>query len=416
MIAIISNSLEKRAKETPQNLPLQLEGLLREGEDVLRILDIGDSEQYEQIHTCHSGPRAGIQKSTLDSRFHGNDSYAIDGWLTVGSGPTEAKAVLEEHSKESVPAFVLLVNPNKYQLECHYRPSPDDDLLTCEIEVIHLETDLFSRIKGIFDTTILSPKTVAIVGLGSGGSLGAVELARCGVGNFILVDFDRLWAHNIARHTCGLSDVGRFKTRAVRDMILDKNPMADVRCYEADICEDDELLEKIVAESDLIFVATDTELPKHLINEACLKHGTPAVYGGAYERAFAGEVIRVVPGETACYNCVRQNMADTIRAIERDRVFDYTDEEEDFKPEPGLGVDVGIIILLQVKMALLTLLRGSDSSLDDIEYNMIIWGNEARPGDSGLFRKPMTRHFIKVDPVPDCPICSPDNFFEEAGG
>ena len=109
----------------------------------------------------------------------------------------------------------------------------------CETEVVRLEADVFSRLKGIFDTRVLSAKTVSVIGAGSGGSVGALELAEAGVGNFVLVDFDRLRAHNISRHVCGLADVGRFKTRAVRDAILQHNPQASVVCHEADITEDE---------------------------------------------------------------------------------------------------------------------------------------------------------------------------------
>ena len=148
--------------------------------------------------------------------------------------------------------------------------------------------------------------TVSVIGVGSGGSVGAVELAKAGVGDFVLVDFDRLRAHNISRHVWGLADVGRLKTRAVRDAILPHNPQAPVVCHEADITEDEALLEKIAATSDLVFVATDNELSRYLINETCLAAGTPAIYGGPYERAFAGEVVQVIPGAAACYACVKQ--------------------------------------------------------------------------------------------------------------
>ena len=82
-----------------------------------------------------------------------------------------------------------------------YLFSPDSEApQSCEIEVVRLETDIFSRLKGIFDTRVLASKTVAVLGLGSGGSVGAVELAKSGVGGFILADYDRLRAHNISRH------------------------------------------------------------------------------------------------------------------------------------------------------------------------------------------------------------------------
>ncbi|MCH7477575.1 MAG: ThiF family adenylyltransferase, partial [SAR324 cluster bacterium] len=170
----------------------------------------------------------------------------------------------------------------------------------------------------------------------SGGSLAAVELAKAGVGKFILVDFDRLKAHNISRHVCGLADIGRFKTRAVRDVIRQHNPEATVECHEVDITEDDELLEHIVKASDLVLVGTDNQLSKHLINEECLAASTPAIYGGAYERAFAGEVIRVIPGVAGCYACVRQGLAKTMGAVSSQEDLDYTDDSG-LVAEPGLN-------------------------------------------------------------------------------
>lgn len=278
--------------------------------------------------------------------------------------------------------------------------SPD----RCEIEVIRLEADLFSRVKGIFDTRILGPKTVAVFGVGSGGSLGAVELAKAGVGNFILVDFDRLKAHNIVRHVCGKADIGRYKTRAVRNVILEHNPQASVVCHEVDITTEDGLLEEIVAASDLVFVATDNQLSRYLINEACLLAVTPAVYGGAYERSFAGEVIRVVPGEAGCYACVRQGLVSTIQSISSQQEVDYTDEEG-LVAEPGLGLDVSFIALIHAKLALLTMLRGTGSTLEDIDADMILWVNSARPQDGELFERPLVRHFVKVAKNQDCPAC-----------
>ena len=278
--------------------------------------------------------------------------------------------------------------------------------IECGIEVVRLETDVFSRVKGIFDNRALADKVVCVVGMGSGGGIAALELAKAGVGNFSLIDFDRLKAHNISRHVCGLADVGRFKTRAVRDRILQHNPMASVQCHEVDITEDDDLLYSVVSESDLVIVATDTELSRYLINEACLASGTPAVYGGVYERAFAGEVIRVIPGNAGCYACVRQGMAGTMRNISSDQVVDYTDDTG-FQAEPGLGLDVSFIALIHAKVALLTLLRDVETSLEDINADMIIWTNAARPEDGELFEQPMARTFVRVVKNENCPSCGP---------
>ena len=177
-----------------------------------------------------------------------------------------------------------------------------------------------------------------------------------------------------------------------------------------------DLLEQIVEASDLVFVATDNQLSRYLINDACLNAGKPAVYGGAYERAFAGEVIRVIPGEAGCYACVRQGLANTMRSISSQQEFDYTDDE-DLEAEPGLGLDVSFIGLIHAKLALLTLLRGTSSTLEDIDADMIIWTNSASPQDGELFERPLARHFVKVAKFLDCPACGdgPDGLAEEPG-
>ncbi len=276
----------------------------------------------------------------------------------------------------------------------------------CQVEVVRLQSQLFSRIQGVYDPNVsgLASKTVAVIGLGSGGSLAVVELAKAGVGRFLLVDYDRLSAHNVPRHACGLRDVGRYKTRAVRDLIMDRNPSISVDCFEKDVTQDSDMLMAAVDKSDLVLVATDTELSKYLINEVCLMADKPAVYAGAYSRAFAGEVVRIVPGQTGCYACVRQTLVDTVRALAEDDAVDYIASEEPLRAEPGLGLDVGMIALLQARLALLTLLRGT-GTLEDLDADIILWVNRARPEEGRVFNRPLARYFAHVRPLPDCPVC-----------
>ena len=328
--------------------------------------------------------------------------------LKLDSDETPEKPAGPEPSTKA-PALVLgVTGKDSEPLQAFLFSGDTQSPESCDIEVVRLETDLFSRVKGIFDTRLLASKTLSVIGVGSGGSLAAVELAKSGVGNFILVDFDRLKAHNISRHVCGLADIGRFKTRAVRDVIRQHNPEATVECHEVDITEDDELLERIVRDSDLVLVGTDNQLSRYLINEECLEGSTPAIYGGAYERAFAGEVIRVIPGVAGCYACVRQGLAKTMGSISSQQEFDYTEDTE-LVAEPGLGMDVSFIAMIQAKLALLTLLRNTESSLDDIDAEMIIWVNSARPEDGDLFSQPMARYFVRVSKVESCPSCGSDS-------
>jgi molybdopterin/thiamine biosynthesis adenylyltransferase len=282
-------------------------------------------------------------------------------------------------------------------------------------EIIYFKNDLFSRIQGIIDTDYLLDKTVAVVGLGTGGSLGALELAKCGVGKFKLIDFDILETHNITRHVCNLEDIGRFKTQAVRDLITKVNPFAIVDTYEININENISEFRKIVKQVDLVFAATDSESSKFLINKICFEENIPSVYGAAYERAFGGDVIRVIPHETPCYDCIMGKLIRELNFAEtRKGIFDYSSIEDSTKitAEPGLGIDVAFIVLIQVKYALLTLLRNTESSLKDIPHNVCFWGN--RP--EWIFSEPFQCRFAETEIRPDCDTCGEGKFYEKELG
>ena len=315
----------------------------------------------------------------------------------------------------SVPFLLLTVEVESPNLISGYYLNPIDRTRTLGvIELIGQPSRSFDRIRPVVDITNMQHKKVAVIGLGSGGGFGAVELAKSGVGSFTLVDFDRLQVENISRHTCGLADVGRWKTRAVRDKILQHSSSAVIECYEIDVTEQTELLESIVASVDLVFVATDNEISKYMINEACVSNRVPAVYGGVYERAFAGEVVLVTPDHGGCYACVRHGLANTSGTMSVALGGDYTDEP-DISHEPGLGIDVGFIANLHVRIAL-SALEESIAIFNNPEDQMIIWVNSAKPSDGPLFGTPLSRYFVTVPRVPDCRTCGMIPIIEEHDG
>ncbi len=76
---------------------------------------------------------------------------------------------------------------------------------------------------------ILASKRVAVFGLGGVGSHAVEALARAGIGSLLLVDCDTLCLTNINRQLYALhSTLGRLKTEAARDRVLDINPLAKV--------------------------------------------------------------------------------------------------------------------------------------------------------------------------------------------
>ena len=65
---------------------------------------------------------------------------------------------------------------------------------------------------------------VHIIGCGSVGSTVAENLARCGVKNFVLYDFDVVEPHNIANQMFTQRHIGMAKVEALKEILTDINP------------------------------------------------------------------------------------------------------------------------------------------------------------------------------------------------
>jgi len=65
---------------------------------------------------------------------------------------------------------------------------------------------------------------IHIIGCGSVGSTLAENLARCGITNFTLWDFDKVEPHNLANQMFRQQDVGKTKVEALKDILTDINP------------------------------------------------------------------------------------------------------------------------------------------------------------------------------------------------
>lgn len=79
----------------------------------------------------------------------------------------------------------------------------------------------------------LKAAKVAVFGLGGVGSYVCEGLARCGVGNFVLVDFDKIDESNINRQLIATEKtVGRYKVDLMKERILEINPDANVEIYK----------------------------------------------------------------------------------------------------------------------------------------------------------------------------------------
>ena len=61
-------------------------------------------------------------------------------------------------------------------------------------------------------------------------------------------------------------------------------------------------MSQLVADSDLIVDAMDNLPTRYLLNKTAIEKGIPFFHGAVY--GFEGRAMTVIPGKTACLNCV----------------------------------------------------------------------------------------------------------------
>jgi len=255
------------------------------------------------------------------------------------------------------------------------------------VKFIPERSELYSRSQGLLETSILENCQVGIVGLGSGGSTVALELAKGGVGNFVLIDFDRLELANMARHTCGTGDLGRYKTKAVRDLLYGKNPYIQIKAAELDINQNLEETKRLLKDCNLIIAATDNERSRFNLNSIALEYKITTIFGRALTRAAGGDVLRVRPDEGPCLGCVftkeflasRQEEISQFRQAREETPAYVPDDEVKATIQVGLSSDILPISNMIVKLALVELSRGKNSGISSLEDDLIadfyIWAN-----------------------------------------
>ena len=123
----------------------------------------------------------------------------------------------------------------------------------------------------------LANSKVAIFGIGGVGSYIAEALARCGVGNFILVDNDKVTITNINRQIIATTKtIGQYKVDLMKQRILDINPEAKVETYKTFYMPECE--EKILDDSvNYVIDAIDTVTAKIFLIEEATRLNIPII-------------------------------------------------------------------------------------------------------------------------------------------
>lgn len=221
----------------------------------------------------------------------------------------------------------------------------------------------------------LGRSTMAVAGCGALGSIIATSLVRAGIGRIKIIDRDFIEYHNLQRQV--LFDEDDIKAQlpkavAAERHLLRVNSSVKVEGIVADINQAN--IEDLFRDADIVLDGLDNFETRFLINDVCLKHQIPWVYGAAVSSY--GMTMNIIPGKSPCFRCFASS------------------------PKPGttLTCDTAGVISpapfvigsLQVTEAMKILL--GDPRISQQLAIVDVWEN--------------TFDRIRLKPRPDCPACS----------
>ena len=144
---------------------------------------------------------------------------------------------------------------------------------------------------------------VLIVGCGALGTAQAEMLARAGIGRLSLADRDFVDESNLQRQTLFTEDDARQripKAVAAQNQLQKINSDITIDARIVDVNHSN--VEGLIAGCDVVIDGTDNFATRYLINDACVKHGIPWVYGAAV--GSYGVTMTIRPHQTACLRCI----------------------------------------------------------------------------------------------------------------
>ena len=254
----------------------------------------------------------------------------------------------------------------------------------------------------------LAHANVALFGLGALGSTIAASLARAGVRHFLLLDHDRVELGNLVRHEADIGHLGLFKTDAMAQMLRRINPDVLITIVRGSFgmsrySHND--LRHALKDFSLVISAFADDAANLVLNDLAGKLRIPQIYCWLGNGAWCGEVLRVIPGETACFECFCYRASDS-ESVEA-QLRPTESSEPLIRPAnctsptfTGTSFDIATLANAASRMAAQTLLRGTGDGYPDAPYHYANW--QFRLADSSSL--PSTE-FATITPVDRCSTC-----------
>ncbi|MCD6263452.1 HesA/MoeB/ThiF family protein [Candidatus Bathyarchaeota archaeon] len=216
---------------------------------------------------------------------------------------------------------------------------------------------------------------VCLVGVGGLGSSIATQLAAIGVGYLRLVDRDLVELSNLHRqHLYDMDHLGYPKVEVAAEKLRRLNSEVEVEPLPLSVNPSN--AREVVEGVDVVVDGLDRMAPRYAVNRACVKAGTPYVFGSAIMTM--GNVSTILQGETPCLECFYGNL------------------DDDTLPTCAtVGVHPSIVTLI--------------ASIEASEAVKVILGEQ--PSLAGILLvcdlRDASFEKIKVERAEGCPVCGP---------
>jgi len=152
----------------------------------------------------------------------------------------------------------------------------------------------------------LKKARVFIAGIGGLGSPVAIYLAAAGVGTIRIADHDTVELSNLNRQVLHYErNIDKKKVDSAATKLAQLNP--DIKIEKISVTITDKNISRLVADSDLIVDAMDNLPTRYLLNKTAIEKNIPFFHGAVY--GFEGRAMTIIPGKTACLNCVYHGAA-----------------------------------------------------------------------------------------------------------
>jgi molybdopterin/thiamine biosynthesis adenylyltransferase len=147
----------------------------------------------------------------------------------------------------------------------------------------------------------LLESSVLVVGAGGLGSPALLYLAAAGIGRIGVIDGDRLEMSNLNRQVIHpAASLGRWKAESAADALRAFRPELAVDVYPLMLTAEN--APGLFRKYDAVVDASDNFPTKYLCSDAAVVTRRPLVHAGVMR--FGGQMLTVVPGETACLRCL----------------------------------------------------------------------------------------------------------------